>query len=319
MEEPTEIMLVIITRPMKAQTVEIATMHKVEWPMYCSPKVDGIRLLIHPTLGPVTQSFKRVPNVHIYETLMGLASHSYLDGEVYAIDNDGTALFNATQSAVMSRGGQPRFRYAVFDCFDAPFLDFDSRYCMTKELVLRIDKPELILLQHTLIESQEEFLQYVEQCISDGYEGAVLRHPDGIYKSGRSTLNQGWMLKYKEWEDAEGTIIGFEELYHNENPQEVSLLGLSKRSSHGEGKIAAGTLGAFILKTAWGILRIGNGRGMTHEFRQRIWDRNVKLPFEHKMDEFFPPDLGRVITFRYQKHGMQTLPRFPQYKGFRDD
>ena len=92
---------------MKAETVEFATMDKIVWPAYCSPKIDGIRLMIHPTLGPITSGFKPLPNHHVRESLLRLCSGSHLDGELYSIDQDGTALFNRTQSDMMSRDGEP--------------------------------------------------------------------------------------------------------------------------------------------------------------------------------------------------------------------
>ncbi len=308
----------MITRPMKASTVEMATMDKIVWPAYCSPKIDGIRLMIHPELGPITSGFKPLPNHHVREALMEICGGSHLDGELYSIDQDGTALFNRTQSDMMSRGGEPNFRFATFDCFFHTDWGFAERYHMTSSIVHEVNHPCLKMLTHTLIGSTEEFLDYIKACMEDGFEGAVVRSLAGPYKSGQSTLNQGWMLKYKPWSDAEGIVIGFEELYHNENPQEEGLTGLSKRSSHKAGKTAAGTLGALVLQTDWGELRVGIFKGKDAAWRQKIWDRNWRgLVISH--DGVDAPDLGRKVTFKYQKHGMQSLPRFPVFKGWRED
>ncbi len=318
----------MITRPMKAATVTIEMMGKVEWPVYASPKIDGIRCLMHPELGPVSQKFKPIPNHHIRERLKFNLGNSDLDGELYAINDDGTALFNQTQSAVMSRDGQPNFRYAVFDCFTLPELDFASRYNQTMNIVKVTRQSWLKVLTHTVIGSQEEFIRYIDACIEDGYEGAVIRSFAGPYKSGRSTLNQNWMLKYTPWSFAEGIIIRFEELRHNENPKETDLLGLSKRSSHLAGKVRSGTLGALVLKTEWGELRVGTG--FTAAQRQAIWDRNPGVWYSAIValdGKAIPPgdikelvpDMGRTVTFKYKRHGMQTLPRFPVFKGFRED
>ena len=300
---------------MKAGTIELATMDKIVWPAYVSPKIDGIRLMIHPELGPITSGFKPLPNHYVRERLEALCGGTYLDGELYSIGNDGTALFNKTQSDMMSHSGGPLFRFAAFDCFEHTDWDFSYRYAQTSVFVKIIDHPRLKLLTHTLIGSTEEFLDYFEACLKDGYEGAVVRSLAGPYKCGRSTLNQGWMLKYKPWEDAEGTIIGFEELYHNENPQEEGLLGLTKRSSHKQGKVPGGTLGALVLETKWGVLRVGSGINAAD--RQAIWDRNKPtldgLEFQANVD------LGRKVSFKYLAHGMKDLPRHPIYKGFRED
>ena len=302
-----------ITRPMKAGTIEFGNLEQIVWPAYCSPKIDGLRLMIHPELGPITSGFKPLPNHYVREELIRLCSKSDLDSELYSIDNDGTALFNKTQSDMMSRDGEPNFRLAAFDCFHHMDWDFADRYGHAQQVVDTIRHPRIKILTHVLIGSLEEFLAFFESCLEDGYEGAVVRALAGPYKNGRSTFNQGWMLKYKPWEDAEGTIIGFEELHHNENPKEVGRTGLSQRSSHVEGKVRGGTLGAFVLQTKWGILRVGTGIGLTQALRQEIWDRN------HIYLQQIMPDIGRKVTFKYLKHGMQTLPRHPIYKGFRDD
>ncbi|KKL60017.1 hypothetical protein LCGC14_2209470, partial [marine sediment metagenome] len=64
-----------IERPMLAATVAYDDLEKVEWPVLCSPKIDGIRCLIHPELGPVTRSFKPLPNEHVRERLLIYAGH----------------------------------------------------------------------------------------------------------------------------------------------------------------------------------------------------------------------------------------------------
>jgi len=308
-----------IERPMLAATVAYDDLEKVEWPVLCSPKIDGIRCLIHPELGPVTRSFKPLPNEHVRERLLIYAGHSYLDGELVSVDNKGTILtFNQTQSAMMSHNGQPLFVFMVFDCFDRPDWDFGSRHLQAKETCKKINKPEIQLLVHKVAHNMEDFIKFTDACIEAGFEGAIIRAPAGIYKSGRSTLKQGWLLKYKQWADAEGTVIGFEELMHNDNPDKRDKFDLAKRSSHKDNMVPAGTLGALVLDTAWGELRIGVG--FDQATRQAIWNRNeVKnLGGGITIHDMPQPDIGKTVTFKYQPHGMQDLPRFPVFLRFRD-
>lgn len=309
----------MITRPMLAGTVTVSDFEKVEWPALASPKVDGIRCLIHPELGPVSRTFKPIANVHIRETLQKLVGMSQLDGELVALNDEGLIDFNGTQSAVMTRSGQPRFMYCVFDCFDAPGDTFAARLYRAKVVCDQVKAfhDEIEYLPHKWMKGPEEFMQYAEQCMVNGYEGAMIRHPDGPYKSGRSTLNQGWLLKWKPWKDAEGTITGFEELYRNENEDQKDAFGLAKRSSHKDGKVGAGTLGALVLSTEWGTLRVGSG--FDAATRQAIWDRNWPCNEATAYILGEQPDLGRKVTFKYQEHGMQDKPRFPIFKGFRED
>ena len=293
----------MISKPMKAATVHSHEFDKIEWPVLTSPKLDGIRCLIHPELGPVTISFKEVPNRYIHSELVRMAvAGAALDGELIAIDEHGEALtFNETQSAVMSHGGQPLFSYVVFDCFNFPELPFWQRLNIAR--VLTYDGEHMEHLEHHYAESIEEFKSIAAIHLQRGYEGTMMRDPNGPYKSGRSTLNQGWLVKYKEWADAEGTVVDFEERMHNSNEDVRDNLGYAKRSSAKEGMVPMDTLGALTLSTDWGTLSVGSG--LDDALRQEIW--NEKSAF-----------LGRTVTFKYQAFGSKDKPRFPIFKGFRE-
>lgn len=304
----------MISKPMLASVVTSEDLSKVEWPALASPKIDGIRVLIHPELGPVTRSFKTLPNVYTCESLKRIVGWTQLDGELIVTDDKGFALtFNETQSALMSRGGQPRFVFCVFDCFFHPEDPYERRYNDTKSLVEEIGNGQIRLVGHTPVASAESFANYASKCLEDGYEGACLRSLEGPYKSGRSTLRQGWLLKYKEWSDAEGIIIGFEERMHNANEDIKDHFGHAKRSSHKANMQPMGTLGALVLKTAWGELRVGTG--FDDAQRQLIWNARTKAREENEII----PYLGRTVVFKYQSYGMQDKPRFPVFKGFRDN
>jgi DNA ligase-1 len=216
--------------------------------------------------------------------------------------------------------------FRAFDCFRKPDEHFLERYADTEFVIDRIGHQQITAVHHTWVADMDEFMHVADQHILQGYEGTMIRHLDGPYKSGRSTLKQGWLVKYKAWADAEGTVIGFEELMRNENPDLKDEFGLAKRSSHKENMVPANTLGALILETEWGTLRVGTGFDATA--RQIIWNRNmvkVLKDGETSFDEYEvlvrgrQPDLGRTVTFKYQPHGMQDLPRFPVFLGFREE
>lgn len=295
----------MITKPMLSATVHKYELHKLEYPIICSPKLDGIRCLIHPTLGPVTRSFKPVANEYIRGSLKEVAGDQYLDGELIALDDEGEALaFNPTQSAVMTRGGRPNYTFAAFDCFRRPDMAFVERIATVDGIVNGINHPYVTSVTHSLVQNEEEFMSYATRNLEEGYEGTMIRHPEGPYKSGRSTLKQGWLIKYKEWEDAEGVVVGFEERMHNANEDQKDNFGHAKRSSHQENMLPMGTLGALLLGTAWGQLRVGTG--FDDATRQEIW--NGRRHYE-----------GQTVKFKFQPFGMQDKPRFPVFLGFREE
>ncbi len=170
------------------------------------------------------------------------------------------------------------------------------------------------MLQHEWVANETEFMLAASKHIDQGFEGTMIRSFDGPYKSGRSTLKQGWLLKYKAWADAEGTVVGFEELMHNENPDLRDKFDHAKRSSHKANMIPANTLGALILSTEWGELRVGTG--FDAALRQEIWG---SMKWSEVEGRYLTSYFGRTITFKYQAHGMQDKPRFPVFKGFRED
>ena len=301
-----------ITRPMLSGVIKAQEGHleKLVFPLLTSPKLDGIRCLVHPELGPVTRKFKPVPNNFIY-ALLNIPECTYLDGELltYYHPRLGRGLtvknFNGIQSDVMSHAGEPHFRFHVFDDFTDPTLAFAERLDKAADACyLNATVGLLSIVTHSLAKDVDQLNEIHERNLLDGYEGTMIRSLAGPYKSGRSTFNQGWLLKYKPIADAEGTIIGFEELMHNENPDLRDELGQAKRSSHKENLIPSGTLGAFILKTTWGDVRVGTGFSAAQ--RLAYWDERESLE-------------GQTVTFTYQAHGMQDKPRFPVFKGFRYD
>lgn len=309
---------------MLAGTVHEEDLEFLDYPVMVSPKLDGIRCLIHPDLGPVTRSFKPVPNQYIYERLNNECLGLNLDGELIAVDDKGVALtFNETQSAVMTQGGRPSFVYAVFDCFTIPEYDFADRFGAANATVNMVGRPFVEMVKHVIIKDTEEFLAYAEETAGLGFEGTMIRDPNGPYKSGRSTKKQGWLLKYKEWLDAEGSIIGFEERMHNANDDIKDNFGHAKRTSHKENMVPMGTLGALILATEWGQLNVGTG--FDDSLRQELWDRNMvkdlgDSDMGHRWIVRGPqPDLGRKVTFKYFPFGMKDLPRHPSFLHFREE
>ncbi len=306
----------MISKPMLAATAHAADLDNVNWPMLVSPKLDGIRMINHPVLGPVTRSFKPVPNKFIRNSLESILGGAPLDGELVGIKGGKVMDFNATQSAVMTRSGQPQYRYMVFDHFYNSTASFVTRLADAAAFVRFLNEPEYVeFVHHTLIKDKEDFITRAERYLDEGYEGAMLRDIDGPYKSGRSTLKQGWLLKYKEWADAEGTVVGFEERMHNANEDVRDNFDHAKRSSHKENMVPMGTLGSLVLDTEWGELRVGTG--FDDSLRLEIWTRNVGPQWQP--DSFTEPDRGRKVSFKYQAFGMQDKPRFPVFLHFREE
>jgi ATP-dependent DNA ligase len=122
---------------------------------------------------------------------------------------------------------------------------------------------------------------------SSSYASAVLRRPDGIYKTGRSTSEEGLMMKLKPYEDAEAEIVGFE-------PERQDFFTPDR-------------LGAFSVRLLSDpTIRFHVGTGLSDRQRGEFWNRRESMR-------------GKILRFSYQSRGMKSAPRFPVFQGIRDE
>jgi DNA ligase-1 len=284
-------------KPMLAATIE--DISKLQYPLLASPKLDGIRCLIVDG-NAVSRNLKPIPNIHIRSILNQLAGEYGLDGEIM-IKGD----FNKVQSAVMSEDGEPDFYYAVFDLHSEGHLLFSKRLEKMATIVDKIDDPRVILLPQFPIDSAEELIEYESEAVGqDGHEGVMLRRGDTSYKYGRSTLNEGKLMKLKRFMDDEVTIFDFEPLYENNNTAVKNALGRTERSSHQANLSAKEMLGALHVRLKNGK-EFKIGTGFDDATRNLIWSRRKGLK-------------GKLVKFKYQELSADGIPRFPVYLGFRD-
>ena len=282
----------MILKPMLAATLE--NIEDLKFPVYGSPKLDGIRCIIHNGEG-LTRKLKTIPNKYVKNIL---SHNSFIlndyDGELIVGNT-----FQETTSAIMSFEGTPKFTYHIFDYIDNG--NYNDRFLMHSHPKLDFVK----IVRQTYLINIDELEDFEIDCLADGYEGVILRRADGFdrYKFGRSTINEAYLMKLKRFHDDEAEIIGFEERLHNDNILETDNLGHAKRSSKQEGMVLANTLGAFLVyHPTFGGFSIGTG--ITDEQRKEIWNNREKY-------------LGKRLKFKYQECGIKDKPRFPVFLGFR--
>jgi ATP-dependent DNA ligase len=101
----------------------------------------------------------------------------------------------------------------------------------------------------TVFAPKKEFLDYADLWIREGYEGAILRHPKGLYTPRKT----GLMLKFKPTEQDTYPIVGFQE--------EVDIAGFLK-----------GRLGAVLVKDDDGhVFSVGTGNALDAMGREYWW------------------------------------------------
>lgn len=288
-------------KPMLADSIEDIT--TLTYPAMCSPKLDGIRCLIKGGVA-LSRSLKPIPNLHVQAWVENNpADLEGLDGELIVGEHD-ESVFRRTTSAVMSIEGTPDFQFWCFDNWDTPEVAYKLRLRALKSLVC---PPRVKLVPCVTVTSPEELAAFEATCLERGYEGVMVRKPDGGYKYGRSTLKQGWLLKLKQFKDAEAEVIGVEERMHNDNEAKLDNLGRTERSTHAAGLRPAGDLGALVCRTGAGVeFRIGTG--FTAAERNLFWCSHLNGPGV----------VGKLVKFKFFDQGGKVAPRFPVFIGFRD-
>ncbi len=256
---------------------------KLTFPLYCQPKLDGIRCIARAD-GLWTRTGERIVSCpHIHEALtpfFELHTGLVLDGELYNhhLKDD----FNQIASLVRKQSGDPArtrdiIQYHIYDVPSdaAPFSKrkdflFNSIYCM-----LSASSAEFIKLIDTVpVSTQADMDDYYGRLISLGYEGQMIRIPDSLYEQKRSKN----LLKRKEFQDEEFSIIDVVE-------------GKGNRS---------GMAGALLFKTAEGKEFTANIIGGFELYKKLF----------HQKDEY----VGKMATVKFFQMTPDGIPRFPVVK-----
>lgn len=277
------------------------------WPMLASPKIDGIRALcwVNPeTKQPelVSRTLKRIPNEFVQQRYARWQFVG-LDGELVVGKPTDKNLMQQTTSGVMSEDGEPDVSWHIFDKWDHP--DVYAHRAKRAKNLCAVYSDLLTWVPHIPVVGLPAMQAQEEKWVNDGYEGMMLRDPNGPYKQNRSTLREGYLLKIKRFEDSEAVIIGVVEQQTNTNEAEVDERGYTKRSTHKAGKVNAGTLGAIQVRDCKTGVEFDIGTGFTAEQRSNLWEARQYLP-------------GQIVTYKHFAVGVVDKPRFPVFKAFRN-
>lgn len=273
---------------------------QLRYPVLVSPKLDGIRCIIRDGIA-YSRKLKPIPNAFVQGQLARLPTG--LDGELIVGSPSASDAMRATSSGVMSRGEEPDFSFHVFD-FHPHARPFSERL-RDAELLLRVnDHPRTLLVGHQCARDAQELMSFEESFVAAGYEGLMIRDPNGPYKHGRSTVKDGYLLKLKRFDDLEAEIIGYVPLFRNGNEAKTNALGHTERSSAKANKTATEALGAHVCRLPNGI-EFEVGTGWTEPQRAQLWEAREN-------------DVGRYLTVKHQAFTPDGKPRFPVARGFRD-
>jgi DNA ligase-1 len=191
---------------------------KVNWaePVYIQPKLDGVRCLITKD-GAYSRTGKQFKNLaHIELALIPFFKKQpniILDGELYnhKLRNDFEKIISLVRKQKPTADDRLDAQHLVqFHCYDWFFpndkYNLVYKYRMDQLNVSDIYDAQIKHVQANRIHNYEDAKLFHVDMLDKGYEGSIIRL-NGLYKHGRSYD----LMKFKDFSDAEATIIGYEE------------------------------------------------------------------------------------------------------------
>lgn len=275
-----------------------------KYPFFVQPKIDGVRCLIKDGVA-YARSLKPIKNEYIQDYVKSLDGEwNGYDGELIVGDLYDSEVFKQSQSGISTIEGEPNFKLILYDFWNREF-----SYTEAIKRIGSIDHEKIVPIDCLIGNSRDHISDIISEFVGAGAEGGILRLPNSGYKFGRSTAKEAWLLKVKEFQDAEAKVIGFQEEMQNNNEAVTNELGRTSRASCKENLQPKGTLGSLIcsfdgdkyLKPC----EITLGTGFTKEERKHIWENQSEY-------------LGKIVTFKYFPTPGYEKPRHLSFKGFRD-
>jgi DNA ligase-1 len=185
-----------------------------KFPYYSQPKLDGVRCLVSKD-GMQSRNGKPILSApHISEALESFFKRfpdAILDGELYnhELKNDFEKLISLARktkpTAEDLKESKDMIQYHVYDVVD-PSSTFAERNTML-HFVPGVWSKMIHPVATVKVKDAEQVQVMLEDYLMMGYEGQMLRDPNSYYEGKRSK----GLLKHKEFEDAEFTIVSIEE------------------------------------------------------------------------------------------------------------
>jgi len=251
--------------------------HKIKYPCYVQPKLDGIRCIAILKDGKCTlwsrtrKPITSCPHI-IKEIEKSFIADIVLDGELY--NHDFKENFEHIVHLVRQEEPDDQHKDVQYHIYDTINDDtFEERtYLLSKCFTVGNPKFEYLkLLETKILHAEDDVPIYFNLFMKEGYEGCIIRNADGLYVSKRSSD----LIKVKEMQDDEFEIIGIEE---------------------GRGKLA-GHVGAFVCRTKDGQEFKAKPAGATERLREYFRDSTLWK--------------GKSLTVQYQDLTSYGIPRFP--------
>lgn len=190
-------------RPMLAQSYDKHG-HKIKYPCYVQPKLDGLRCLatkdgLYSRQG---KPFKAM--AHIADALIIVFSRYpdlILDGELYSHEIDFQSIISGTKRDE-SNELTSKIEYHVYDCIESN-KSYKDRLSLLDN-VIDVDTKVIKLVQTEYISQEDDVPYWHDKFVEDGYEGIMLRNAAGVYTPDKRSYD---LQKVKSFKDDEFKIV----------------------------------------------------------------------------------------------------------------
>jgi DNA ligase-1 len=304
---------------------------KLKFPVIVQVKIDGVRGI--NLKGDITgRSLKAFKNKFVAECFSSECFRG-VDGELVLGDWNRPGLCRETTGFVnrkTARDGKPTksddFFWYAFDflhptVIDKPYID---RLTALKTAHLNWydgeEDTRVRLVPWKLVHTLEELYAFEDECLDAGFEGVIVRDPNGLHKSGRATTKLGAYLRIKRFIDFEGKVVGMTEAMENQNEAKTNELGRTERSTHQENMIPKGMVGNILLEALADVEYRGKvviqkgqeivvGAGcMPHEQRIAAWQAFAADDTES--EDYIMGEIGKA---KFMPHGQKDKLRMPTW------
>jgi len=264
---------------------------KIGFPAFVQLKMDGMRFnaIVKHTDVSTTVEFRSRNGKELqllgnleqeFIELAGTVDHVF-DGELLVEDNGqiadrqtGNGILNKANKGTISQAEADKVCAVVWDMI--PLSDFQRGfsnviYASRFQLLSSMGLPAKVrLVESTEVNSLEEAQVIFEDYLAKGQEGIILKDPQGFWENKRAKHQ----IKFKGELECDLKIVGIEE---------------------GSGKYA-GMLGAILLESADGVLKVRAGSGFNDDQRQTLGEEII----------------GKIAAIKYNmrsvdKQGKQSL------------
>lgn len=293
-------------QPMLAPNDKV-DLSSIGYPLLASYKLDGIRCIFKDGQ-MLSRSLKPIRNVQLQKRFAHLIKKSssgiILDGELYSHD----LTFQQITHFVMSEDTGDELPESIkFHCFD--FLIDDNRsvefqFRVNQYAKMLKDDKKCVCVGQTLVRNKIEVEDMFEDALKAGYEGLILKNPNGEYKFGRGTINEGLIFKVKPFQTYDLPIMDVFERMENTSESHTNELGHSQKSHCIADMKPTGIAAGFVTEY--------NGMPMKvtltgdEAFRRGIWQNRKKY-------------IGKIMEARAMSLGSKDVLRHPTFVRFRED